>query len=1067
MKKALLLFLLPMLSLAAWAQQSSPYTGVAVGDIELGNDYYIYNVESSLWLQNNNTKTFDWTTRAAIGMYGLDWTIARSPWDASGYAIGAKFGKPSIWADDNYIDWHDDGSTWMITPISVSGVSNACKITCGNITMGTVRYAEGESRRSTNILTETTNDRWYLENPDWNRNKDDDANYQQRAVWQLVTKAERLQYLMDNASESNPLDATWLIGDPDFSANNQREGLWHLDNVGEGGNSPFIGNEDNDEGRGVRAKELWRPAGDNTFDFYQVLNGVPDGKYRFTLQGFTRHGDGSLSDADEHTVYYYAGSVSHKMKSIFADARDASSGNFVDNIDGKFIPNSTGRASRAINSENAYVNEEIEVTVAGGTLRIGVKREASDASRAKADWTVIDNFKLTYLGPVADLGPYIEGLANALAAAEAYNGMTTGALQDALDAAYATAYDAQGSEDIDVLSNAARDLNNALEAAQAVDVSVLSPSVAFAKAKGMDVSAWEDYLENGTTADVESRLNAVVLALKQHMAERSTQPTIFTMISESVVGTDDNTPAPYVNNHVDGFYVYNVGTGRWFCGGDEWGAHAAVGFPGIKITTPEDNWENGHYNGVVTWLFNGNWGDNGKLNNGGYCDTGGNAWKFWRMNAEQGIYTWSNNGNNQGINESNGCGTRDLVGFTPSTYARVDVHQAGADNPYNQWIFVTEAQRDAMAAAAMASASVANPVDLTYKIKMPGFNQRERKEGTNQDSEQLDWTCNHANYRYANGRHIICERGENHADFVCDIYGGDWNDAFSLTQTISGLMPGRYRVKVQGYNGGGDEAGKACLVANGQKATLVERESESVLPWTSRLPETTFENPEYFQVGLYWNEVLCTVGADGTLTLGVESPMVTGSHVIIFDNFRLEYVGQAVTVGEALYATYVAPVDVDFTGAEVSAFAAQEEKTWIHLEPVTTVPAGTAVVVKATAAGTYAISSTTGASLAADNILQASNGIVADGTQYVLAQLDETVGFAVAKSGSTIPAGKGYLVLSAPVKAFYPFSEDEATGISPLLTSPKEEGQVYNLSGQRLSKMQKGINIVSGKKMLK
>jgi hypothetical protein len=38
------------------------------------------------------------------------------------------------------------------------------------------------------------------------------------------------------------------------------------------------------------------------------------------------------------------------------------------------------------------------------------------------------------------------------------------------------------------------------------------------------------------------------------------------------------------------------------------------------------------------------------------------------------------------------------------------------------------------------------------------------------------------------------------------------------------------------------------------------------------------------------------------------------------------------------------------------------------------------------------------------------------------------------------------------------------TGISPLLTSP-EEGPIYDLSGKRLQKMQRGINIVGGKKV--
>ena len=47
----------------------------------------------------------------------------------------------------------------------------------------------------------------------------------------------------------------------------------------------------------------------------------------------------------------------------------------------------------------------------------------------------------------------------------------------------------------------------------------------------------------------------------------------------------------------------------------------------------------------------------------------------------------------------------------------------------------------------------------------------------------------------------------------------------------------------------------------------------------------------------------------------------------------------------------------------------------------------------------------------------------------------------------------------------YTLNVTHTTGISRLLTSPEEE-RVYNLAGQRLSNMQKGINIVNGKKVL-
>ena len=44
----------------------------------------------------------------------------------------------------------------------------------------------------------------------------------------------------------------------------------------------------------------------------------------------------------------------------------------------------------------------------------------------------------------------------------------------------------------------------------------------------------------------------------------------------------------------------------------------------------------------------------------------------------------------------------------------------------------------------------------------------------------------------------------------------------------------------------------------------------------------------------------------------------------------------------------------------------------------------------------------------------------------------------------------------------------EATGIvSPLGETEEGAGAIYNIAGQRLQKMQKGINIVNGKKVLK
>ena len=184
-------------------------------------------------------------------------------------------------------------------------------------------------------------------------------------------------------------------------------------------------------------------------------------------------------------------------------------------------------------------------------------------------------------------------------------------------------------------------------------------------------------------------------------------------------------------------------------------------------------------------------------------------------------------------------------------------------------------------------------------------------------------------------------------------------------------------------------------------------------------------------------------------------------------DFSLEaQFGATVEVGDAGYATFVAPCDVDFTGAEVTPKAATFDGEYVQLADVTTVPAGTAVVVKA-AEGTYTVPATTDAVLGATNELVAATAdVTADGTQYILAKQGEEVGFAMATTGSTIAAGKGYLVINSPVKAFYGFDGDDATGINDIELAG-ENAPIYNVAGQRISKMQKGINIVGSKKILK
>ena len=179
-----------------------------------------------------------------------------------------------------------------------------------------------------------------------------------------------------------------------------------------------------------------------------------------------------------------------------------------------------------------------------------------------------------------------------------------------------------------------------------------------------------------------------------------------------------------------------------------------------------------------------------------------------------------------------------------------------------------------------------------------------------------------------------------------------------------------------------------------------------------------------------------------------------------------------VTVGEAGYATYVAKHNESFPEG-VEAYKAAVNGQYVTLTAVTAVPKGTPVVLKGE--GTFTLIPTVADNLSdvTGNELKASDGTVeGNGSIYVLAQpAGENVGFYAVEKGTKVAEGKAYLevVSTTGVKAFY-FEGDDATSLNEELRMKNEEStvnEIYNLAGQRISKMQKGINIVGGKKVLR
>ena len=207
-------------------------------------------------------------------------------------------------------------------------------------------------------------------------------------------------------------------------------------------------------------------------------------------------------------------------------------------------------------------------------------------------------------------------------------------------------------------------------------------------------------------------------------------------------------------------------------------------------------------------------------------------------------------------------------------------------------------------------------------------------------------------------------------------------------------------------------------------------------------------------------EVTCNLGSAFYQTIGIdEVPVLDTTHGIVKK------------ITDAKFATtYFDGTDVAIPDG-VTAYAAAVNDNKVVLNAIDEKIAADDAVVLNGEEGYYSFIPTTGAIKAANNDLKISDGNVATDASnsiYALAKSGTKVGFRIVGEGVKVPAGKAYLkvAVSAGVKEFYPFVEEDATGIASPLLETGEGVSVYNLAGQKLSKLQKGINIVGGKKVL-
>ena len=195
-----------------------------------------------------------------------------------------------------------------------------------------------------------------------------------------------------------------------------------------------------------------------------------------------------------------------------------------------------------------------------------------------------------------------------------------------------------------------------------------------------------------------------------------------------------------------------------------------------------------------------------------------------------------------------------------------------------------------------------------------------------------------------------------------------------------------------------------------------------------------------------------------------------------YPNFASDH-GFVAQIGAAGYSTmYNVYSDVEIPSG-IEAYAGVVNGESLSLVAIENkIAASEPVILKlkeGTDAGLFNFMPTTGATSAASNSLSGSDGsVTGDGsTIFALANGSNGVGFYLVGDGVNIPSGKAYLKVTANtggggVKAFYGFDEDDATSLNDLKDFKDSKDTIYNVAGQRMSKTQKGINIVNGKKVM-
>lgn len=338
---------------------STPYKGEKP---VLGGKYYLYNVNTGLFVDANSINRDQKSSAAVLTPEGIEFEVRRPDGIKGVELYGAFENLGSINVKDGA----------MLMDLTEGDAART------DFTLASIRTSKNQNvytlsvRAANNAGCGVTSDSYLVAG---GADKDLFGRYlslNAKATggsWQFVSREERLAHMQAEA-KLNPggVDASWLIPGRGMNENDTRlDECWS----GESDWSSISGYN------GWRVMEWWNS---DLVHRETTLTGLPAGTYEYYIEGYNRDGNvwasGNTTGPYENLGWYYAGKNGRQALNVFEDARPFKETGWEEQINNLWFPAGHNFAANAFHKEG-YRNAPVAANVgADGNLTVGICKYA-------------------------------------------------------------------------------------------------------------------------------------------------------------------------------------------------------------------------------------------------------------------------------------------------------------------------------------------------------------------------------------------------------------------------------------------------------------------------------------------------------------------------------------------------------------------------------------------------------------------------------------------------------------------------------------------------------------------